>query len=107
MVKLQIFLEFSPLFGEDEPILIHIFQMGGKNHRPVKGVSLITFEAPSTPRLEVGSTVTIYSRHLKALKRHFWTPDGKGKEWNKVGPYLEDHPRTCKWLITMVIVFVP
>ena len=21
--------------------------------------------------------------------------------------YLEDHPRTCKWLITMVIVFVP
>ena len=22
-------------------------------------------------------------------------------------PYLEDHPRTCKWLVTMVIVFVP
>ena len=21
--------------------------------------------------------------------------------------YLEDHPRTCKWLITMVIVVVP
>ena len=21
--------------------------------------------------------------------------------------YLEDHPMTCKWLITMVIVFVP
>ena len=22
-------------------------------------------------------------------------------------PYLEDHPRTCKWLTTMVIVTVP
>ena len=29
---------------------------------------------------------------------------GMCKKW---GPHLEDHPRTCKWLITMVIVFVP
>ena len=28
----------------------------------------------------------------------------KQRPW---GHYLEDHPRTCKWLITMVIVFVP
>ena len=25
-----------------------------------------------------------------------------GKDY--ITPYLEDHPRTCKWLITMVIV---
>ena len=24
-----------------------------------------------------------------------------------MGPYLEDHPRTCKWSITMVVVVVP
>ena len=33
----QIFLEFSPLFGEDEPILTNIFQRGWFNHQPALG----------------------------------------------------------------------
>ena len=33
MVATQIFLEVSPLFGEDEPILTNIFQMGWFNHQ--------------------------------------------------------------------------
>ena len=33
----QIFLYVHPLFGEDEPNLTHIFQMGWFNHQPVIG----------------------------------------------------------------------
>ena len=41
VVATQIFLEFSPLYGEDEPILTNIFQMGWFNHQPVTSLSII------------------------------------------------------------------
>ena len=36
-----------------------------------------------------------------------WRSTGAGVEFAELMVYLEDHPMTCKWLITMVIVFVP
>ena len=32
------------------------------------------------------------------------SPMWLGGTWEMGNPYLEDHPMTCKWLITMVIV---
>ena len=41
----------------------------------------------------------------KNLTRHDANPEvGSSNPKGSTNPYLEDHPRTCKWLRTMVIV---
>ena len=52
---------------------------------------LVAGRVPKIPESEVGWFIFKTSANRRIYRGH----------------YLEDHPMTCKWLITMVIVFVP
>ena len=55
------------------------------------------------------STPKAYRKLLSTIRTKLWTlktcsnAEAVGREpWLVILPYLEDHPMTCKWIITMV-----